>query len=195
MDALAVGAFVALWVRGPRGLMPALRASGPVLVGSVLVLVCLAVVTLGPMSYLARPQQTIGYTLWALAFAALVVQAVAYPDGPLARVLRWRPLVETGQISYGLYLLHCPILFIVRQTGVSELGFVPFAVITVAASFGLAFLSWRYFERPLLRLKRFFPYEKTSAELASGSRQQRGSITSAPSPAIMSGVDSVSTTA
>jgi peptidoglycan/LPS O-acetylase OafA/YrhL len=58
-----------------------------------------------------------------------------------------RVFIFLGDISYGLYLLHYPILEITaRLVGTSILGLL----VGAGASIGLAWLSYRYFERPMM---------------------------------------------
>lgn len=67
------------------------------------------------------------------------------------RFLDTKPVVFLGNISYGLYLLHYPILELAaRFLGVTVVGFAVAAV----ASVGLAWLSYRFFEVPTMRLIR-----------------------------------------
>lgn len=62
-----------------------------------------------------------------------------------------RAFVFLGNISYGLYLLHYPILEIAaRFLGTSVVGLF----VGCGASIGLAWLSYRYFERPVMALIR-----------------------------------------
>ncbi len=158
MDALAVGAFVALWVRGPAGIAPALRASWAVLgVGGVALLV-LAAWSAGLKSYLHPVQQTVGYTVWAVVWAGVLVRAVAAQRGALVRSLTVRPLLATGRLSYGLYVVHYPALFVLHEAGVAEAGFVALCVSVVVVSYALAALSWRVVEAPAIALKHRFPY-------------------------------------
>lgn len=85
--------------------------------------------------------------------------------GLAGKLLLWRPLVYLGTISYGLYVIHNFIHFLWRYIG-TELGLpgslmwdhrwrLPFVfAITIA----LAALSWHFFEKPINRLKKHFPY-------------------------------------
>jgi peptidoglycan/LPS O-acetylase OafA/YrhL len=89
--------------------------------------------------------------LLVVAFASAVLVAAAIGDSPVARLLGWRPLVYIGSISYGLYLFHRPIMRLGASVDVAW----PVAFGLMAAlSLGVAWLSWRYVERPFLRLKR-----------------------------------------
>ena len=91
--------------------------------------------------------------------AALLAFVVLGPSSTLVRVLRWRTLVYTGQIAYGLYLLHGPASWLARTlfrliTGIEIPGHSAAAIpLTFLASFVAAGLSWRYFESPILGLK------------------------------------------
>jgi len=62
-------------------------------------------------------------------------------------LLAWPPFVFVGLISYSLYLWHWPLLSYVRILNLGQLPPVQ-AGITVALSFLLATLTWRYIENP-----------------------------------------------
>jgi peptidoglycan/LPS O-acetylase OafA/YrhL len=69
-------------------------------------------------------------------------------EGTLAsRVLCWRPLVFAGLISYSLYLWHWPLYVFASYAKGSAIGAQESALL-IAASLGLAVLSWRYVELP-----------------------------------------------
>ena len=70
------------------------------------------------------------------------------------RWLEWKPLVFVGTISYGVYLIHGAITFPVRQAIQNPaLHLLVLAGLSITA----AWLSWQYFESPILALKRHFP--------------------------------------
>ncbi len=69
------------------------------------------------------------------------------PGTATGRLLSWRPFIAIGLISYSLYLWHWPlIVFTEYATGERLTGVTQWAV--VAASFALAWLSWRFVEAP-----------------------------------------------
>jgi peptidoglycan/LPS O-acetylase OafA/YrhL len=91
----------------------------------------------------------------------LVVATCLMERTPLHPILRWRPLVYVGVISYGIYLLHMLCANVDRRIIHEQYGIALFAV-TLITVITAASLSFRYFETPLLRLKRRF---ETRAEL------------------------------
>lgn len=75
---------------------------------------------------------------------------------------RFKFLREAGKRTYGFYLFHCIALFycseLFKQFGWTES--IWYFLLFIACAFGLtttlAFLSYRYFEEPILKLKRHF---------------------------------------
>ena len=59
---------------------------------------------------------TFGYTLGACATAAMIGAVFTKPASIAARALSWRPLVGLGRISYGVYLFHAPIAWVVSHS-------------------------------------------------------------------------------
>jgi peptidoglycan/LPS O-acetylase OafA/YrhL len=85
-----------------------------------------------------------------LGAAALIHCA---PNTATGRLLGWSPLVGIGLISYSLYLWHWPlIVFTEYATEAKIAGWTAAAVI--AASFALAWLSWRFVEAPFRNPRR-----------------------------------------
>jgi peptidoglycan/LPS O-acetylase OafA/YrhL len=85
----------------------------------------------------------------AVAFAA-VIAALVLGTGTGVRWLGSRPLAWMGEITYGFYLWHIPLLVLARGTGLLPSGVVlGLAVLPVAIAFGAA--SWYAVERPLMR--------------------------------------------
>lgn len=66
-------------------------------------------------------------------------------------LLRSRPLVRLGDYSYGLYLIHWPLLVLVERRWGSALGV---RLCSLVASVAVAAFLSRYFERPTTRLGR-----------------------------------------
>ena len=113
--------------------------------------------------------ETAGYLLIAIAAAAMLVAAMHQPDRWWPRLLSTGWLRAFGKYSYCLYLTHLPVMRTVEEFVLSREGFVAafgspwagqlaFYALATGPSFGVAWLSWRAFEAPILRLKSRFPY-------------------------------------
>lgn len=93
-----------------------------------------------------------------LTMAALVGSCVLREDHGLRRILTWVPIRRIGAISYGMYLYHVVAIYFAHRywTGLDgQLPLVKFAlgaIITIA----IAELSFRFFEQPVLTVKRYF---------------------------------------
>jgi peptidoglycan/LPS O-acetylase OafA/YrhL len=86
------------------------------------------------------------YALLPTVGTALII-LFGTPDTPMGRLLGSSLLVGIGLVSYSAYLWHQPLLAFARLTSLSEPPAALFASLLVVA-FGLAWISWRYVERP-----------------------------------------------
>jgi peptidoglycan/LPS O-acetylase OafA/YrhL len=84
----------------------------------------------------------------ALTFGALVLLAAQLPD--LTRFRPSLPLYYLGEISYGIYLWHLPVILSLKASGVAATGWEMLAM-TFACVIALSALTWHLFERPLIR--------------------------------------------
>jgi len=176
MDALAVGAFIALMIRVPNGLALLRRWAIPTTVAAALPLAIL----LGYSIALS----TVAHTLSALLFGAILVLCLtAAPNGSLATVTTSPILRFFGRYSYALYVFHHPLLWF---RPIFSLAFIPtvfrsqlpayvlWLAIAIGGTVAIALVSWHLLEKPLLKMKRFFPYHTADATplaspIASGS--------------------------
>jgi peptidoglycan/LPS O-acetylase OafA/YrhL len=113
---------------------------------------------------------TIGVTWLAFFYSALLLAVISNSGGWLAGVMRLRFLGWLGGISYCVYLLHDafnffahgiflhaePELYNLRQLGVS--------VLALLATLGVASVSWRFLEKPLIRRGHGYSYWEGAVE-------------------------------
>lgn len=78
-----------------------------------------------------------------------VIAHAAFDRGPIVAALSWQPIVYLGVISYGLYLWHYPILWVMAR--VSEGPQWMAAMIAAALTVGLSILTNALVEKPSLR--------------------------------------------
>jgi peptidoglycan/LPS O-acetylase OafA/YrhL len=78
---------------------------------------------------------------------ALVTAVVVHPGARLGSWLGREPLRWIGERSYGIYLWHYPVIVLTTPLGAAP--DLLRATLQVAASIGLAALSWRYVEEPV----------------------------------------------
>jgi peptidoglycan/LPS O-acetylase OafA/YrhL len=99
-----------------------------------------------------------GYTWIAFFFACTLLLSRSNERGILRHLLSrpiWRPLAT---ISYGLYLFQGPTMAVreavVERLGYSHIGWRTSGIYTLflGLTFILAFVSWRFFEKPILEL-------------------------------------------
>jgi peptidoglycan/LPS O-acetylase OafA/YrhL len=131
----------------------------PVAVGLALLvfLPCMWTMHRGEQSFL--PQNTGEALAIALAFAAIVLPAPSRTRPPrVLRVLECRAFVAVGLASYSLFLWHYPIIWWLRDRGLTLGGgwgdlLVNVAIVAVLVG-ALSALTYRYVELPALRRKR-----------------------------------------
>jgi peptidoglycan/LPS O-acetylase OafA/YrhL len=124
-----------------------------------LLIIAFALVRLGFWGRLedSRFVQTFGLILLACGcaiFVALTVFGIfSYTPKLIAQ-----PIITLGRISYGTYLWHLPVVNAMEHYFPSTIGALTGFATYLAASITLGYISTRFVEDPLLRLRdRFFP--------------------------------------
>ncbi len=156
-DTLLSGVFLALWVfREPPGALASRLTGivqGPLLI-LFLVLLCQPNLAHGSLGH--RTWDFVA--LWACG-AGLVWVLIAR-DGWLRAALSYSRVVWLGKVSYGLYMYHEIALWLVRWWFNSMRWFpnkeILQSIAGLAMTIGLAAASYYGFERPFLRLKRYW---------------------------------------
>jgi peptidoglycan/LPS O-acetylase OafA/YrhL len=102
------------------------------------------------------------------AYACVGAALTIWPKAPtpVERALSLRPVVGVGLISYSLYLWHWPILVLFRHYTNGAMPTLLEAVVLGGASCGLAWMTWRFIERPF-RKRTISSSRSISAGLAS----------------------------
>lgn len=162
LDALGIGALLALFRhRRPQAFEDATRDERYNGFGLAMLFVALLSCLFWESHYYIQVAGTLSATL---LFAWLIHRAAVGFGGAPGRLMRWKPLLYIGQISYGLYIFHKFMSIIVpRAFGALHLPYpnepVSQALLLVAINILVASCSWFLFERPINNLKKRFKYE------------------------------------
>lgn len=177
MDTLMIGGCLALALRGD---LPAFfqRAAKPWFWGTAIVMAAYAVSH--PYSYLSssRFMGTIGYTVCAVAFAALIYLSLEVGTA-WNRLFSIAWLRSFGKYSYGIYVLHILVgylfgyamrhvlgttirIFLTPYLHSRVLAIVVEFCMTVGVVYLVAFLSYNLYEVHFLRMKRYFSYRRAA---------------------------------
>ena len=206
LDALAIGAFIALAARRPAGLERlAARARPVALVAGAL---SLLVMFYKPLIALVRrvpvesinwsvlpldPQvQTVRFTLYGLFFGAVLVLAlVAARQSLLHRIFAAAPLRTLGKYSYAIYLFHVPLhaladryrlidRFLPAWNGLQVPRAIAFYCILLALSTALAWVSWHVYEKHFLKIKDRFAHREYAGQSDRAAREAEREVFASP---------------
>jgi len=156
VDGIAVGALLALTLNGG---VPQWRAGTRAALAAACVLVLLWIAyTFGLFEPPVRlPQLMFGWAFAAIACGGLLLSVLG-DAGPFTALLRSRPFIYLGRISFGLYVYHELLLtvgaplFPLHDSSASQMA--AYWLFGLAGSIVMAAASYRWLELPFLRLKR-----------------------------------------
>ncbi len=156
-DAMAMGGLLAIWTLTHQGWRAA-ATSKMWLILSLAVLAEVGCHFAGLTHYLSK-------TIASAAFTGLL--AFALHSDRVIRILSNRTLRCFGKVSYCIYLAHpiiaAIVLMVLPGTGA---GIRLLRVTAIGGgTFAIAALSWRFFEEPILRLKKYVPPADAQCEV------------------------------
>jgi len=136
--------------------------------------IILGSITLGASYFATHPAERYDwelgprYTVLAVGFAGLIAWSLR-PQSLCSRLFQTRPLRFLGKYSYGIYVLHVILIgvidlplrnLILRATHDKMASVVVAGISLLALSVAAAYLSYNLYERPFLRLKHRFDYNR-----------------------------------
>jgi peptidoglycan/LPS O-acetylase OafA/YrhL len=155
-DALCLGVLAALLVRS-KYWWNLLRTKRTTLYGITAVLFAgVAFMTYkGYVVNTAPPVNIVGYSWLALFYSFCLLIAVSPSKNNTRQFLCQKWLMRLGTIAYCTYLIHVPLVQAGRrllELRVSpQAAWLPGGMLGIAATLSIASISWKFFEKPLLR--------------------------------------------
>jgi peptidoglycan/LPS O-acetylase OafA/YrhL len=174
LDGLALGAFLAVTARQPGGLERLVRALPWVAAFAATLLIA----TFGWTRLVSRESMEFVLPVRAsviqVLLGCLLIWALAAAErSPISRLFRARWLMFLGTYSYGLYVYHHFISYyltvnqtefeLTRWFGSHGTAVTLQAMLGVALSLIIAYVSYEYFEKRFLRLKRLYAPRESAA--------------------------------
>ncbi len=180
-DSLAAGALLALLIRLPDGEQLARKLSR--YAGAIAALLLLAA-SRGFDPTRHPWLRDLFYSFLAIFFAALLFWSIDPPSlyGIPKRFYENRALRTIGRYSYGVYVIHLPLMYLIsgllalrglydpREEG--WIAAIMLIVVNALLTAAIAFVSFHAYEKHFLRLKRYFP-EGMRPDLLSGRTGDR----------------------
>ena len=163
-DGLALGGLLSVILRPEAGqLRPRIAPRSALVAAAILALVLRAVGTLRPGGMTVEWGFSLKMVSINLAYFSIIGGVVLYAGSKALIPLRNPALVYLGSLSYGIYLYHHIVFYFIDLAGPSHRWLAD--SLKIVLSFGLAALSWRYVEKPILSLKSRFDYGASSTRL------------------------------
>ena len=163
-DALSLGVLAALLVRNPISwtwLQSHRRALWSI---ATVLFVGIAYMTWQGYGALSFPMTTWGYSWLALFYTSLLLIAVTSTEGAVARILKNRFLTRLGALAYCSYLVHVAFMNAIRHPLKANFPQYPIGAWLAGGIFGMALtlavasLSYKGFEKPLLKRARKYSF-------------------------------------
>jgi peptidoglycan/LPS O-acetylase OafA/YrhL len=172
-DALSIGVLLAVGWRNEEWKARFLRHRMLVFTLCSLPLIAVAFLTFWNPSPYSQAAAAWGLSCIDASCAFLLAVAIMFPNGLWASVCRWPLLAELGRLSYCLYVIHeavnlmCHEVLLGTTPRFLDWSSVGVTILAALLAYGLAKLSWIFFEHPMLRrghAYQYFPRPRVSSD-------------------------------
>jgi len=163
-DALAMGVLLAIAWRDERWRGLFFRHRFFVAATTSALLLAVTYMTVWKPSQYSLSMSAWGFSCLDLFFALLLARALLIPGGIWAAVCRWRFLAEMGRISYCFYVTHAAVnlfthlLILHQEPRFADAPSIAVTIVAAVLAYGIARLSWTFFEYPLQRRGHSYQY-------------------------------------
>jgi peptidoglycan/LPS O-acetylase OafA/YrhL len=182
MDSLGLGAFLAIYrnqnQNNPATLSPFVKIGAFAALAWIVLTVTRVILHVDPWYKGYLPFAVAHFACGAVAFTGLVAFALKGSRNLVGRILQNRLARYIGKISYGLYVYHFFMPWVLswaRARGFLTISSdLQMALYCTVLSVCVAVLSWRFFESPILQCKRYFQYSARKAQPAAAVAEASG---------------------
>ena len=161
-DAIAIGSLIGIFVKEGKTKVLQLIARYGIIILSIIILTQIAL--LSNFTSVASGIGLLNQTTAALFFGCVIIIIYSSEASSISlRALEFAPMKSIGKISYSMYLFHLPLTVVwlnywkvsfEAMSALKTLLIVFFHYATlVLITYGLALVSWKVFEHPILRYK------------------------------------------
>jgi peptidoglycan/LPS O-acetylase OafA/YrhL len=162
-DALCLGVLAALFVRNKSGWNWLLTRRKVVYEITTVLFAGLVFMTYKRyVVNIESPANVWGYSLIALFYTFCLLISVSAIEGGVHRLLCQKWLMALGTIAYCTYLIHEPLVQagrrVLEMRYSQQTAWIPGGMLGIAATLSIASISWRFFEKPLLRRGHKYQY-------------------------------------
>jgi peptidoglycan/LPS O-acetylase OafA/YrhL len=123
-------------------------------------------------------RMTVGFTWLAFFYCTILLLALSHASGWVGRLFRISPLTHLGILAYGLYLFHraieglCYAMLRHKAPAIESPVDVAVTLLAVILTILIASLSWRYFEKPLIKRGHSYSYGSAETKLPEPGAHQ-----------------------
>ncbi len=159
VDVLTLGAFAAFILKTYKPDLETVKNIAGLALVSLAFLIVIVILAYAPKSSFDIAIVYHAYIPIALFHVALVTYMYCLnKTGKKINILNAKPVLKIGQVSYGMYVFHWPItILLAKQNFVQQMDYVMaqafLFVLTASLSFLCAWISYKFFESPILKLK------------------------------------------
>jgi len=173
VDVLGVGAMIALLNHGEAARWLRARSHAQwIFAGAFATFAAIALAS-GANESRSPLMQTLGYSAVACAMGCVIILALGggSEESRVQRAFSAPALRTLGKYSYCLYVVHYPLMVVIDLVwmrvriptllGSSVPSWLAYSAVLIGISLSIAWVSWRVFEAPILRLKDRFTWHTT----------------------------------